>query len=74
MATQYLNYPAPPCHRQALAIHWAEMDYPVVLDLALAADLTTSGATYLWLADRLKVPPVTFDARLSKAAAEALQL
>lgn len=51
-----------------LPIRWSEVDHPAALDLALAADLTTYDASYLWLARALSIPLVTFDRRLAEAA------
>ena len=44
------------------------MDHSAALGLALAADLTTYDASYLWLAQALSMPLVTFDRRLAEAA------
>ena len=53
----------------ATPIHWIEIDHPGVLTLALKADLSTYDACYLFLARSLGVPLVTFDKKLSSAAA-----
>jgi hypothetical protein len=43
------------------------------LELAKRYGLTPYDATYLWLAERLEVPLVTFDARLGEAARRHLE-
>ena len=51
-----------------LPIRWSDVDHSAALGLALAADLTTYDASYLWLAQALSMPLVTFDRRLAEAA------
>lgn len=52
----------------ALPIHWIEVDHAEVLRLALAVNLTTYDASYLYLARLLGASLVTFDQRLAQAA------
>ncbi len=51
----------------ALPVHWTEVDHPAVLRLALEADITSYDACYLYLAQTLGLPLVTFDQRLARA-------
>ena len=51
-----------------LPIHWTDVDHVSVLGLAMATNLTTYDASYLYVARVLGVPLVTFDERLSRAA------
>ena len=45
-----------------------DVDYGETVNLALASDLTTYDASYLWLAGHLDAELVTLDAKLRKAA------
>ena len=53
-----------------LAIRWAGVDHPLVLSLALTTGLSSYDATYLHVAQSLRLPLVTFDRRLQVAADE----
>lgn len=48
----------------SLDIQWAEVDHTAVLPLALETGLSTYDASYLYLANSLGVPLVTFDQQL----------
>ncbi len=50
----------------AVPIHWSEIDHLAVLRLALATNLTTYDACYLYLARKLGVPLATFDQHLAR--------
>jgi predicted nucleic acid-binding protein len=52
----------------ALPIHWIEVDHTAVLRLAVAVNLTTYDASYLYLAQLLGASLATFDQRLAQAA------
>ncbi|MBS3934236.1 MAG: type II toxin-antitoxin system VapC family toxin [Truepera sp.] len=52
----------------ALPIHWIEVDHTAVLRLAVAVNLTTYDASYLYLAQLLGTSLATFDQRLAQAA------
>ena len=47
---------------------WATVDHPQVLDLALELGLSTYDASYLYVAQTLKLPLATFDRRLQATA------
>ena len=51
-----------------LPIRWRDVDHASALRMALDADLTTYDASYLYLAQALSIPLVTFDRRLAQAA------
>jgi predicted nucleic acid-binding protein len=51
-------------------VRWADVDQPAVLDLALGTGLSSYDATYLYVAQTLQLPLVTFDRRLQVAADE----
>lgn len=53
---------------RALRIERVRVDPFVQTGLAMSYGLSTYEASYLWLAAELKVPLVTFDARLARAA------
>ena len=48
----------------SMDIHWSEVNRAAVLRLALDTGLTTYDASYLYVARRLSVDLVTFDAQL----------
>ncbi|MBI4334625.1 MAG: type II toxin-antitoxin system VapC family toxin [Chloroflexi bacterium] len=52
----------------AVPVHWNEVDHLAVLRLALAANVTTYDACYLYLAKKLGAPLATFDQQLARAA------
>jgi predicted nucleic acid-binding protein len=52
----------------ALPIHWIEVEHRAVLQLALATDLTTYDASYLYVSQALGAQLATFDERLAQAA------
>lgn len=52
----------------ALPIHWSDVDHLAVMHLALAANLTTYDACYLYVARKVGIPLVTFDENLEKAS------
>jgi predicted nucleic acid-binding protein len=52
----------------ALPIRWIELDHTAVLRLAVAVNLTTFDACYLYLARLLGASLATFDQRLAHAA------
>ncbi|MBT9169702.1 MAG: tRNA(fMet)-specific endonuclease VapC [Actinobacteria bacterium] len=52
----------------SLPIRWIEVDQTEVLRLAVAVNLTTYDASYLYLARLLGASLVTFDQRLAQAA------
>ena len=52
----------------ALPIHWSDIDHLGVLRLALDAGISTSDASYLYLARTRAVPLSTFDQKLAWAA------
>ncbi len=52
----------------ALPIHWDDVDHLAVMRLALAANLTTYDACYLYVARRDGVSLATFDESLEKAS------
>jgi predicted nucleic acid-binding protein len=51
-----------------LAIFWADVLLPEVVDLALETGLSTYDASYLYLARYLGLPLVTFDNQLGSFA------
>jgi len=51
-----------------LDIQWIDVDFGAVLRLALATGLTPYDASYLHLAQTLRIPLATFDERLQTAA------
>ena len=51
----------------SLEIQWEEVDHLAVLKLALKTGLTTYDASYLYLAQALGFPLVTFDQQLQAA-------
>ena len=50
-----------------LEIQWQEVDHLAVLELALETGLTAYDATYLYVAQTLGIPLVTFDQQLQAA-------
>lgn len=54
----------------ALEIQWVDVDHRVVLHLALEKGLTTYDATYLYVAQSLGAPLVTFDVQLLTTSGE----
>jgi len=52
----------------AMNIRWREVNHAPVLQLALQTNLTTYDASYLYVAQALGLPLVTFDRRLQAAA------
>ena len=56
-----------------LPIHWSDVDHVAALHMALDANLTTYDASYLYLAQALSIPLVTFDRQLAQAARRYLQ-
>ena len=53
-----------------LPIHWNDVDHLAVLHLALDTNLTTYDASYLYLAQALSIPLITFDQQLLQATKE----
>jgi predicted nucleic acid-binding protein len=51
-----------------LDIQWIDVDFGAVLRLALATGLTAYDASYLHLAQALRIPLATFDEQLQTAA------
>jgi predicted nucleic acid-binding protein len=56
----------------ALSVERYSVDPPAVLALAQRYKLTAYDAAYLWVAERLEAPLVTFDALLARAAQQHL--
>ena len=56
-----------------LPIHWRNVDHLAALRLALDASITTYDASYLYLAQALSIPLVTFDRQLLQATREYRQ-
>jgi len=54
----------------ALSVRWTDVDHSAVLRLALAAGITSYDACYLYLAQTLDIPLVTFDQRLAQATSQ----
>ena len=50
----------------SLDIHWVDVDHQRVVELALEAGLTTYDASYLYAAQLLGLPLVTFDQELQR--------
>jgi predicted nucleic acid-binding protein len=55
---------------RSIAIRWADVDQPAVVGLALSTGLSSYDATYLHVAQTLRLPLVTFDHRMQVAAEE----
>lgn len=51
----------------SMNIRWREVDHLAVLELALETELSTYDASYLYLAQALGLPLVTFDQQLQAA-------
>jgi len=51
----------------SMDLHWVDVDQPAVVRLALATNLTTYDASYLYVARSLNLPLVTFDEKLRAA-------
>jgi predicted nucleic acid-binding protein len=52
----------------AVPIQWEDIDHEEVLGLALHSGLSTYDACYLYLAQTLELPLITFDRQLEQAA------
>ena len=51
-----------------LNVHWVDVDYLRVVDLAATTGLTTYDASYLYVARERNIPLITFDAELQRVA------
>ncbi len=51
----------------AMDIQWRDVDHPQVLQLALETGLTTYDASYIYVAQTVGVPLVTFDKKMQAA-------
>jgi len=59
--------------RHRLGVEEVNVDQDGALELAIATDLTSYDASYLWLARRLGAELVTLDRQLAKADASSLR-
>lgn len=57
---------------QNVAVELTDFDVPQTYELARRYQLSAYDASYLWLAEQLRCPLATFDARLAAAATEHL--
>lgn len=56
----------------SLPINWSDVNHPAVMEIALAENITTYDASYLYLAGKIGAPLVTFDKVLNRVSRKRL--